>query len=193
VRIILLRHGRPAYSPPRTIGLDRLGDEVERYNEAEIAGSTPPPFTATDLASQVDLLLASSLRRSIQSAAILTSTKPIVDQVFREAEIPTRLPFPGGTRLFPLAWIAIARVMWLCGWSGGSESFRSARRRAATACERLTQLASQHGDVMLVGHQMFNLLIARELRLRGWRGPAIPPMSHWSRAIYERTPTGLAE
>jgi broad specificity phosphatase PhoE len=158
---------------------------VARYNDAGIENDCRPPARALDLAQQVNLILASRLKRSVQSAAILSPTPPVTDDLFREADIPTRLPLPSRLHLFPLVWIAVARVFWLLGWSGNSESYRSARKRAASACEHLGELASQHGVVMLVGHQAFNLLLARELRSRGWKGPVIPPLPHWSLAVYE--------
>jgi hypothetical protein len=40
---------------------------------------------------------------------------------------------------------------------------------------------------MLIGHAVFNALIAAELRRRGWLGPLWnPTASHWGCASYSR-------
>ena len=75
--------------------------------------------------------------------------------------------------------------------SAGVDSFRTVRARAATAA-RLLQERGVHDDVVaLVGHGMMNILIARELRAAGWRGPRMPSRRHWGFGIYERNPISL--
>jgi len=184
MRIVLVRHGKPTYQAPTTLRLDQLDEAVDRYNLSPLDSRVLPPPSTLETVAQTGFVLASDLPRSIDSVSMLTSREPKVDPVFREAEIPTRLPFPGGVRLFPLGWVVVARMFWFCGWSGDSEPVRSARRRARKACDYLSEMASLHGSVSLLGHQMFNILIARELRSRGWHGPVIPPFPHWSLATY---------
>jgi hypothetical protein len=51
------------------------------------------------------------------------------------------------------------------------------------------ELAEEHQDVLLVGHDFFNQLIARELRNHGWSGPSKPGNGFWEYGIYERAAT----
>src|SRR5438093_9970936 len=73
-----------------------------------------------------------------------------------------------------------------CGWSAGVESFKAARERAAKAASILTGHAEESGAVVLVGHGLMNILIARRLRASGWRGPRLPSPQHWTFGVYER-------
>jgi broad specificity phosphatase PhoE len=127
------------------------------------------------------------VRRAIESARALDGTRdPLTDPVFREAGLPLVSPLP-----LPLsfdAWVVIARIAWFLGWSGGGESVTHARGRAREAAQRLINLSATHQSVMLIGHGVFNGLIAVELRRRGWQGPLWnPTASHWDCASYSRT------
>jgi len=184
--IILVRHGRSALRVPRWVSGDALHGTARRYEEAGIRRTPPPSRELRRHASAAAMLACSHTRRAIESARRLDHTRePLTDPVFREAGLPLRAPVA-----VPLsfdAWIVIGRIAWFLGWSADAESFSTARRRAAKAVRRLTQLAKQHGSVLLVGHGVFNALIAVELRRRGWRGPLWnPAAAHWTYARYSK-------
>ncbi|MFH1811273.1 MAG: hypothetical protein ABIJ09_21215, partial [Pseudomonadota bacterium] len=107
---------------------------------------------------------------------------PIVDQVFREADLPT--PTQRRLALGPHTWGAISRVLWLSGRNLDAEPVEVARGRARQGALLLAQAAAEHGTVLLAGHGFINILIARELRRQGWRGPRIPTRRYWDHAIY---------
>jgi broad specificity phosphatase PhoE len=81
------------------------------------------------------------------------------------------------------------RFLWLFGLSENGESRTHAKSRAKLAAARLAELAEEHEDVLLVGHDCINHLIARELRNNGWNGPAKPGDGFWEYGIYERVAT----
>ena len=130
-------------------------------------------------------VFTSPLKRARESAALLApGVTALVDPDFREADLPCA--FHSSLRLRPELWGLVARSAWLCGWSGGVESFPAARRRAAKAAALLQARAAQNEVVALVGHGMMNILIAHHLRAAAWRGPRIPSRKHWQFGIYER-------
>ena len=108
----------------------------------------------------------------------------VTESVFEEADLPSR--FPLALRLHPDVWGILARGAWLCGWSGGVEGSAAARRRAAQAAAMLIERSAEHPTIVVVGHGMMNILIARELRRNGWRGPRFPSPRHWSYGVYRR-------
>jgi broad specificity phosphatase PhoE len=108
----------------------------------------------------------------------------VTDARFREAGLPSA--FASDVRLRPDIWAAVARSAWFCGWSNGGESFTAARQRAEEAARMLTSRADAQGSVVVVGHGMMNILIARRLRASGWSGPRIPSPRHWSFGVYRR-------
>lgn len=110
------------------------------------------------------------------------STVPLIDACFREAELPSAIR--SGLRLRPDVWAWLARSAWFCGRSAGVESFRAAHERAAKAATILVARAEASGAVVLVGHGLMNVLIARQLRTTGWRGPRFPSSQHWGFGVY---------
>src|SRR3989442_6434751 len=79
----------------------------------------------------------------------------------------------------------LARSAWFCGWSAGVESLKGARERASKAASLLTARAEACGAVVLVGHGLMNILIARRLRVAGWHGPRFPRAHHLAICVYE--------
>jgi broad specificity phosphatase PhoE len=185
IRIVLARHGRPAWDFRTQIPGHALAEWLRGESEAPLDASSHPSAELERLSREATCLVTSPLRRSRDSARLLApTTVPRVDECFREAELPSAIP--SGLRLRPKLWAALARAAWFCGWSAGVESFRAARERAAKAASVLTGHADEGGVVVLVGHGLMNFLIARRLRAAGWRGPRLPSTKHWTFGVYER-------
>jgi broad specificity phosphatase PhoE len=162
-----------------------LAEWLRGEAEAPLAGSPRPSPELEQLSRAASCLAASPLRRSRDSAQLLApAAVPLIDPCFREAELPSG--FRSGLRLPPLMWAGIARSAWFCGWSDGVESFKAARDRAGSAASLLTRHAEDFGAVVLVGHGLMNILIARHLHASRWRGPRLPSPAHWSFGVYER-------
>jgi broad specificity phosphatase PhoE len=183
--IVLARHGRPAWDSRTPIPGYGLGEWLRGEAEAPLDASRRPSAELERLSRTAQCLVASPLRRSRDSVQLLApGSAPVIDPCVREAELPCA--FRSGLHLRPDVWAGIARSAWFCGWSDGVESFAAARERAAKAAALLTSHAEASGTVVLVGHGLMNILIARGLRAAGWHGPRFPSPQHWTFGVYER-------
>jgi broad specificity phosphatase PhoE len=183
MRITILRHGQPSFEPKEKAKPKDLTEISRSYDLSGIA-DTPPSDTATAVQSN-KLVVCSHLMRSIESATALGfSEVHIKDPLFRETGIPHFRP---GYLSLPInVRISFSRFFWLLGISENGESRAHAKSRAKLAAARLVELAEEHNDVLLVGHDYINHLIAKELRNTGWNGPATPGNGFWEYGIYER-------
>jgi broad specificity phosphatase PhoE len=189
LRIILARHGRLRWDSRTRIQGRAFGEWLRGENDAPIDATHQPSRELQRLVSTADRIVASPLRRSLESARLLApAIAPLVDACFREAELPSAIH--SRLRLRPDTWAWLARVAWFLGWSAGVESFAAARGRAARAAETLVAQATARGTVVLVGHGLMNVLIAAQLRHAGWHGPLWPSRRHWAFSAYE-APKGL--
>jgi broad specificity phosphatase PhoE len=144
-----------------------------------------PGSALVQLVRAASCVIASPLRRSLESARLLAPAGvPVTDALFREADLPCG--FRSAARLRPDVWAVLARSAWFFGWADGMESFAATRVRAAGAAQLLTARAESHDTIAVVGHGMINIVIARELRAHGWRGPRVPSRRHWSFGLYRR-------
>ncbi len=188
MRIILARHGKPAWDFRTPVAGHAFGKWRQGQDDAPLDAASRPGPALEQLIREARCVFASPLRRSRESAAVLNpSVTPIVDPEFREAELPSA--FRSSLRLPPELWGWVARSAWFCGWSLGADTFAAARERAAKAAALLRARAAKDGVVALVGHGMMNILIAGHLRAAGWRGPRLPSRKHWGFGVYEREPT----
>ena len=182
--IILARHGRPACDYRTPIPGRAFAEWRRAEDNAPLDTSSHPGPELVDLVRGASCIVTSPLRRSLESAHLLApGVKPMTDRLVQEAALPSA--FPSNLRLSPDAWRVLARVAWFCCWSGGVESFRAARKRAAQAAAMLIERSRTHPTIAVVAHGMMNILIARDLRANGWRGPWIPSPRHWSYGVYQ--------
>jgi len=158
--------------------------EVGRaYDAADIADTPPPEHHR--LFESNPFVVCSDLPRSSGSAAVLGVTRvDLIDPLFRECGMPYFSV--GGIKLPVKIWVALQRGAWLCGYTGGSESFSQARSRAKQAAGCLINLAEHHHHVLLVGHGMLNHFIAGQLLQLGWQGPRRCGSHYWQYANYRR-------
>jgi len=179
--IILMRHGKPDHPGSGRFTARALADWYEGYDLADICDSPPPRSMA--IAQMARVIASSPLPRARSSLTRLGLQPHEVDDVFSEVAMPL-LPLE---RLhLPLTvWLALLRLLWLCGYAGHVESLTHARARARQAADKLVALSKQ-GTVLLVGHGIMNKMIARELRKRGWQAEKHASSRHWSSAIYHR-------
>jgi len=185
-RIVLVRHGRPEWNTGVWIRGHELAGHIRGRDLAPIDPTFPPSDELKELARTSDLIVASTLRRSYESAELLAPDAPItVDALFREVFTPTA--FTSGVRLPAKLWGGMARLRWLAGWSPGVESYREAKLRADQAATTLDALSEQRGNVLLAAHGIMNGLIARWLRKNGWKGPFLRGRRYWSFMIYEKS------
>jgi broad specificity phosphatase PhoE len=179
MEIILVRHGRPAALTGTPISGHDVGQWVRRYDELGITKELEPPEPVRRLASSAGCVVASDLRRSIESATWLASPREVrIDPDLREAVLPDSMGV--SLRMPPGAWLVVARVAWSLNCCPSSETMEATRHRASRATDRLCALAGDYGAVLVVGHGIFNRFVAMQLLRRGWRGPRLLPTAHWA-------------
>jgi len=182
-RVVLARHGKPDWDSTTWIPGRDLGEWSRGRDAAPIDPAHQPSGQLRRIAASAHGLIASPLRRSLESAHLLSPKAiPLVDSVFREVELPTDIR--SGLPLPPQVWVKLARTGWYAGWSPGAESYEDAKRRAALAAETLAELVLDHGCLLVVGHGIFNGLIGAELRREGWEGPRFRPRRLWAFGVY---------
>lgn len=177
-----MRHGEPQYRGEPKVSYREMAEWIDSYNRSS-TGSDRPSEMAQILAYRALAFLSSPLPRALSSLKILGCEPGIIDEVFREAELPVfRIP---GLRLSPFYWAALFRVLWLCGLSGESERVSAIKKRAAKAAEILISAASDaDGPVLLMGHGVINRFIAKELIASGWKQQTRPGKGYWGAAVY---------
>jgi len=185
VKIVLARHGKPDWDFRTLIPGHGLAAWLRGEKDAPLDPRDRPGAELEQLARQATCLIATPLRRSLESARLLApSITPIVDAHFQEPDLPCAIR--SELRLSPDLWAGLARTAWFCGWSAGVEPFKAARARASKAAAVLSARA-EAGIVVVVGHGLMNVFIARQLRRSGWRGPRLPLQRHWAFDVYEQT------
>lgn len=159
-----------------------MADWISHYNLSD-TGSDMPPQSSQALASSALQILSSPLPRALSSLKALGRTPTLIDDVFKEADLPIfHIP---GLRLAPTFWALVFRIMWLCGLSPHIEPLRIAKQRALQAADILVTCAkTSNGPVLLMGHGVMNRLIARVLVSLGWKERRRQGKGYWSAGIY---------
>ena len=158
MKINLYRHAEPKISPNETIKGSDYIDWVHRYNESGIK-----PFNPQQ--QQYKNIYSSPLLRSIETAEIL-GQKCIQETLLKEAEVPL-INFPS-IRLKAKFWLAVARTIWLLGYTRNCESYKEAKIRAKSLANIIEIKNGQHNELTFVGHGFINHLLKIEFKKRGW-------------------------
>jgi broad specificity phosphatase PhoE len=186
MEIILGRHGRPEVAQAQWMTPRALRRWIAEFNDGGILSGQIPQSTSF-AAARCKVIVASTLRRSYQSAQLLASSQLVVtEDLITEAGMPNpSWPLPA----LPIAvWLVIFRIAWYCGYSHNAESISEASMRGQAAADVLIDIASAHGSVFVVGHGIMTTLIARRLLQTGWSGPRRPANAYWGHCVY-RSPT----
>jgi broad specificity phosphatase PhoE len=185
--IALARHGPSALTgEPWTTPQD-FGAWIERYQCASIDSSDPPEQIKA-IAAQSTIACSTALRCVESAQRIAPGREILTDALYREAELPHSLWLR--PKLPPAIWAAMFRAAWFGGFSADAESCGEATARARSAAQQLIALARARGPVLLMGHGIVNLLIARQLLALGCRGPKRPASGHWRFTRYQIDPAG---
>lgn len=182
MEIILMRHGEPHYRGAPKVSCREMAEWIDSYNLSS-TGSDRPPEMAQIQAYRALAFLSSPLPRAQSSLKTLGCEPSVIDDVFREAELPVfRIP---GLRLSPFSWAALFRILWLCGLPGEAESVNVAKKRAVKAAEILVTVARHaDGPVLLMGHGIMNRFIAKALMASGWKEESRPGKGYWGAGVY---------
>ncbi|EPK7283783.1 histidine phosphatase family protein [Citrobacter farmeri] len=182
MEIILMRHGKPAFTGSLKVMSLEMAEWISRYDLSD-TGSDMPPQSSKTLASSALCIISSPLPRARSSLTALGREPDLIDEVFREADLPVfRIP---AFRLSPIFWASVFRIMWFCGISRNVEPLGIAKQRAVQAADILvTSVKEANGPVLLMGHGVMNRLIAKELVSMGWKEYRRLGNGYWSAGIY---------
>lgn len=180
MEIILLRHGKPNVELSGKISTVDFKQLVTAYAQSGVVDH--PPHNLKDRFTSY-YVVSSHLPRSIHSAKKLGYKDiHLSDKLFAETDIPF---FERNTIKLPvIGWLVLFRIMWIVGFNKNGESFVKAKIRAKEAAKKLITLAEENEKVILIGHGVMNRLIARQLRLNNWKGPASPGRKYWDYGVY---------
>ncbi len=183
--IMLARHGRPALERKSWLSWRAFETWWDAYDAGGLTPGEGPDPALVAAAHEADMILASPLRRAVETAEAASGGKPVqTDPVFVEARLPP--PPLVGVRLRPASWGVVARIAWWLGYAGGQETKPAAEARAHDAADRLEGAAAGGRTVLLCGHGWFNRMIRPVLLARGWRCVRDGGDAYWGLRRYER-------
>jgi broad specificity phosphatase PhoE len=186
LRIILIRHGKPAIeTAPRTCHRG-FRDYIDDYEEAGLDPESAPPEELVDLVKELNAVFTSDSKRAADSArSLLPQADLIADALFGEA--PLAAPKIPLIKMKVPVWAVMSRILWHAGFHPDIENYRRAKHRAAQAADILLGRAKKNdGVAVLVAHGYFNAMIGRVLNKRGLRRTGSHRARFWNAVIYER-------
>ena len=178
-RLILVRHGPSAHT--HTGALDRAGVQRWRdaYDAAGIRVAVQPPPALSEIAAGATHIIASDLRRAVESAERLAPQRQIrLSPLMREAPLaiprwPTHLPLA--------AWDALMHTGWIYRRVRGADPTGPDWTRAAAAAQWLASIVADGTTALVVTHGVFRQLVATHLVRLGWRSAGRRSgYRHWS-------------
>ena len=184
LRIILVRHGRPAISTAYRTSHHGFSDYIDAYEAAGLDPQSVPPDELQELVKELTPVFTSNRPRSQESAkAIWPDAELIADPLFEEAPLASpKIPL---IKLGVAAWAVMSRILWHAGYHPEIENYRRAKQRAKSAADILMFKAQEDGTAVLVAHGYFNLMIGRELSRRGFKKIGAHRVRFWNAVIYE--------
>ncbi|MBI3675399.1 MAG: histidine phosphatase family protein [Proteobacteria bacterium] len=192
LRVILIRHGRPAIATSPRTSHSEFRDYIDAYEDAGLDPESAPPEELQDLLKELTAVFTSGRKRSHDSAkALAPKAELIADPLFAEAPLASpRIPL---LRMKVPKWAVVARILWYAGYHPGLENFRRAKKRALEAADILVARANAEGVTALVAHGYFNFLIGAELGRRGFEKSGSHRARFWNAVIYEKKDSAISE
>jgi broad specificity phosphatase PhoE len=186
MRIVLVRHGKPAIEISRRTCSNGFREYIDEYQEAGLDPQSAPPEELLDLVKGLNAVYTSEAPRSTDSArTLLPDAELIADPLFAEAPLAApRIPL---LKMRVPLWAVMARILWHAGYHPEIENYRRAKTRANQAADILTERAKENeGTAVLVAHGYFNAMIGRTLRKRGFRRTGAHRVRFWNAVVYQR-------
>jgi broad specificity phosphatase PhoE len=185
MRIILIRHGRPAIDTAPRASSREFRSYIDDYEAAGLDPESIPPEELQDLVREIDAVFTSGKKRSVDSArALAPHAEVITDPLFVEAPLASP-PIPLLKMKVP-KWAVMARILWHAGYHPEIENYANAKDRAARAADILMKRAKEDGSAVLVAHGYFNYIIGRDLKRRGFQKTGSHRAQFWNSVVYAR-------
>src|SRR5258708_5303029 len=142
LRVILVRHGRPAIGNPRR-GHHGFRRYIDDYQDAGLDPKSAPPEELLDLVKELNAVFTSFAPRARDSArTLLPEAEIIADPLFAEAPLAApRIPI---LKMNVPVWAVMARIMWQAGYHPEIENYRRANVRASQPADILLARAQLH-------------------------------------------------
>jgi broad specificity phosphatase PhoE len=187
MRIALIRHGESHHRDDSPVTKAQLSRWINTYNQSGVRETEIFPSDTIKAITMSSFIVTSNLKRAIDSATLLKpDSNKRNESLFREVELPVPYFIPSWLKMSPAIWLVLLRCLWFVGVTKGCESLREAETRAEKAAAKLISYAEKEGSVVLVGHGVFNRLIAKELRKKGWCGHKKTKTAYWSCSTYDK-------
>ena len=185
--ITLARHGEPALSRKVRLSSAQYRDWWARYELGGLKEAQTPPPSLIAVAREAGVILASTRRRAVETAAALAADRAFTqNDALIEAPLPPPAA-PGWVKLSPRHWGVIARISWwFFDHHQGEETRAQAQTRADAVATSLIDRAEAGDDVLVLAHGFFNLMVGRSLRRRGWRCTNDGGYQYWSARRFEK-------
>jgi broad specificity phosphatase PhoE len=186
LRIVLVRHGKPAIELSRRTCHHGFREYIDEYQEAGLDPQSAPPEELLDLVKGLNAVHTSDSPRANDSArTLLPEAELVADPLFADAPLAApRIPL---LKLRVPVWAVMARVLWHAGYHPEIENYRRAKSRASRAADILTERARENnGTAVLVAHGYFNAMIGRILRKRGFRRTGAHRVRFWNAVVYQQ-------
>ncbi|TWT27075.1 histidine phosphatase family protein [Planomicrobium sp. CPCC 101110] len=185
MEISLIRHGKSQFIHKGRVTFKEFEEWAKNYDLHGISEEPVCPPETFQKITAANIVITSDLKRSVESAKLLNLKAGVLkDALFRETELPA-----GSMKLFnikarPASWAILLRILWFGGYSNECESLKEAKQRAEKAAQHLIVYSREYRSVALVGHGFFNMLIAKELQRKGWKGKRKLGAKHWNCVSY---------
>ena len=181
-KIILLRHGEVDIKNYENMSSNEFSQWIIEYNNAEIKSDFLQKNDIKMLLNETDILICSTLSRSLQSLAIFKKIPFESNALFDEAEIPYSCS--NFLRLKAKHWLVVYRILWFLGYSKNAESYKKTKIRAKVAAGRLIELSKNNKSVILLGHGIMNKLIEKELVLNKYVERKKTKNKNWDYSVF---------
>ena len=178
MEMLFIRHGPPEFDSSRWLHQYDLKQLLREYYVAPVDTPAPVEQVAAVGTYAAEVVLCSTLSRSIGSANALGFPDAIEMSELDEADLPCpkwlSIPVPYQ------AAIVVLRIAWLVGYSRDCNSYRVTQSRASDAATKLIELANTHGRLLIVGHGIMNRMVCRALKQEGWSVDKQDHTGYWS-------------
>lgn len=168
--IFIIRHGKPLFwehhSPYEWVNYTSFDSLIKEYDSSGIIKVIPQNRELT-LARQSTVFLSSNLPRAIESAKMLSTSNVLVNDCFREAELPSFKSLK--TKLPLFFWIVLIRLKWAIGLNSKTENLLEFKKRLHFGANYLNNLSKTYNCITLVAHGLSNRYLIKNLTSLSWK------------------------
>ena len=176
-KITLIRHAKVKMNNKTKIDATSLPQWIYDYDHSSLDEESLAPQEAIQAVKNVDFVLSSRLKRTLDTAHLLDLEIDEKNELFNEATVPAiNIPL---LKFRPVTWLTIIRIFLLFELTRKRSRIKESRDDAKKASKHLITLTSKYDNIVVVGHGAKNWLIRKELLKMGWRLEGKPSNRNW--------------